>query len=255
MKYHPWLTVRYVVVDYVYHALVFITRNPIVTAKTFFGHKIQVLFPNYRSILHHGLIDSWELPIEDWLMQNLKADDVFFDIGANVGFYSLLAQALGARVYAFEPTPSTFQILQRNAPDVILVPKALMAKEGIIPFSDKGVGVGTNTAHVQGTEPSLITVDATTLDTYCREQSVQPTVLKIDVEGAERETLEGAQHTFSALHPTLIIETKNDETIDFVCSLGYRAFHFPLHVRPEPIAYTKGDTVECPNLLFIPVTS
>ena len=79
---------------------------------------MQVTFPDYRSIYHHGLIDGRELPVENFLVQFLKEGDVCIDVGANVGFYTLLTSALvgeSGRIYAFEPTPRTFHILTSNS--------------------------------------------------------------------------------------------------------------------------------------------
>ena len=66
-------------------------------------------------------IQSWiyfrgcyERPLFDFIVANVKPGDVFVDIGANVGQFSLLAASLGATVHAFEPSPDNMEALKRN---------------------------------------------------------------------------------------------------------------------------------------------
>src|SRR5215469_3075096 len=64
------------------------------------------------SILYHG---SWETELTGLLLQELRAEDVFYDIGANVGYFSCLAARRGIRkTLAFEPDPLVCSILRSN---------------------------------------------------------------------------------------------------------------------------------------------
>lgn len=250
-KKHPLHTVWYALLDRFWYGVVALTDSPLLTMRTFWGADIIMPFPDYRSVLHHGLIDSRELPVEDYLIRNLKRGDVFLDIGANVGFYTLLCDALGAKPYAFEPSPETFAILTKNAPaNAVLINEALMDTEGNIAFTDKGVASGTNTAIVNGTQDTLIEVGATTLDAYCNEYGVQPTHLKIDVEGAEASVLVGGEKTIATYRPVLIVETENAQVIERICSLGYTAYRFG--ARGEIIPFEES-AIRSPNLLFLPL--
>src|SRR6185312_6991725 len=91
---HPFLTVWYALADRFWSIVVRLNGNPLISMTTFWNQKLQAPFPDYRSLLHHGLLDARELPVEDFLIQNLTERDIFFDVGANIGFYTALAQSL-----------------------------------------------------------------------------------------------------------------------------------------------------------------
>jgi FkbM family methyltransferase len=249
---YPFSTIRYALGDKYYYFLTGIRKNPLILVKTFWGSKMRVGFPDYRSILHHGLIDARELAAEDYLVRHLSEKDIFFDIGANVGFYSLLAQALGAKVHAFEPTPKTFEILKENTDGITLVPKAIMDKRGTIQIADFGLASGINTAMLTGDEKNLISVEAMTLDEYCEQQSTYPTYIKIDTEGAEHLVIAGGKKTLMDQHPILIVETFQDKVMEELTSMGYQAYQFPANGVGEPAFYNTGEKIHNPNLLFLP---
>ena len=84
-----------------------------------------------------------------------------------------------------------------------------MNKVGLIKFKNFGVGAGLNTA-VFTDESNTITVETTTLDTYCTETNKKPTFLKIDAENTELYVLEGATHVLRTYHPIVVIEGNED---------------------------------------------
>ena len=255
IKKHPFLTLRYAFLDRIWRLVVQVKGTDLLTMRTFWGRKIVMKYPDYRCVLHHGLIDSRELPVEDYLAQNIKPGDVFMDIGANVGFYSAFASALGAKVYAFEPTPETFDILKANVPEATLARKALMAADGQIRFADRGRAHGYNSAVIESGDTHIITVDAATLDGYCRSNGVHPAILKIDVEGAEDMVIRGGEATLMKDRPVLLVETEykkieNAEVIRHICSLGYEAFTFGRLGEIIPFAESADHSA---NTLFMPI--
>lgn len=145
----------------------------------------------------------------------LRQEDVFVDVGANVGIYSILAAAVaGAELYAFEPNPTTFQHLIDNlalnqAIDRShLFNKCVGAQEGHVSFEN--VSQLPSTSHVvtgtaANSDNSYIQIPQTTLDLSLKSN---PTCIKIDVEGYELEVIRGAASTLS--NPSLnavIMET------------------------------------------------
>lgn len=116
----------------------------------------------------------------------LKPEDVFFDIGANVGSYTMLALGVcGAKTLSFEPLPETFSILQKNV--------ALNRLESLVRLEIKGIGSQPSmlkfsanedtTNHViaaDETGASYIEVPVTDLNIYYPNN--QPTLIKTDVE-------------------------------------------------------------------------
>jgi FkbM family methyltransferase len=112
---------------------------------------------------------------------------VFFDVGAFVGPYTLLASRIvgpQGRVIAFEPDPRARAVLQDNldangVANVTVAPVALGDHEGTVSFFGSGDSVG----HVgKGGE---VEVDMTTLDAFCEHEGVEPDVMKMDIEGGE----------------------------------------------------------------------
>lgn len=260
---HPVLTIRYALIDRFWKILIALgLHGSFLEARTFWGDRIQVTFPDYRSIYHHGLIDGRELPVENFLVQFLKEGDVCLDVGANVGFYTLLTSSLvgeGGKVYAFEPTPRTFDILRKNSTgkkNVTHINAALMEAEGKRDLADYGAeksGLNTilPTSSPDGISPVMFSVEATTLDSYCLSHDIRPTFIKIDTEGAEEMVLKGGLKTLAAHHPVLIIEVQREtpqNVITVLSALGYQAYQF---VGNTPVPYTSEETLLCPNMLFL----
>ncbi|OGG41020.1 hypothetical protein A2118_02125 [Candidatus Kaiserbacteria bacterium GWA2_50_9] len=263
LRRYPLLTLRYALIDrYWKIAIALGFHDSFLTARTFWGEYMQVTFPDYRCIYHHGLIDGRELPVEDFLVQFIKEGDVCVDVGANVGFYTLLFSALvgeRGRVYAFEPTPRTFGILRKNSSDkqnVTLVNVALMEMEGERNLADYGAEKsGLNTvlpkSSNNGIRPSLLSVEVMTLDSYCFVHNIRPTFIKIDVEGAEEMVLMGGRKTLAEHHPVLIVEVQREASqpvVALLSDLGYQAYQF---VDNTPVPFVAGDTLGCPNMLFM----
>jgi FkbM family methyltransferase len=160
---------------------------------------------------------------------------VFFDIGANWGFYSLFAAsapAFGGSVHAFEPVPATFKDLadvvrQAGLQHVIDCHELALADEdgaGAVRLAD---GVTSGTASVarqpQG-KMRLAALDSLGLP--------QPDVLKVDVEGFEAEVFLGAARTLRAAQPMIVFESwlhpgRPSQTLRpfrLLAALGYRFF-------------------------------
>lgn len=131
----------------------------------------------------------------------LKPGMVFWDVGAHIGEYSLLAASQvgdSGRVHAFEPQPGIFELLARNTSDlrnVTLHRHAVADKIGIASLSIEPepsrsfLDPGNSTPTVLRT----VSVDTTSLDEFRRSCACTPHVIKIDVEGAERLVLAGAK--------------------------------------------------------------
>jgi len=145
-----------------------------------------------------------------YVLHVLDDSDLFVDVGANVGSYTLLAcAARGARGYAFEPVPSTYRRLIDNLRinDLMDRVTALNAgashQEGELTFT-----TGENcTNHVLGAgeqASAAVTVRTLPLDSVLKDES--PSLIKIDVEGFETRVLEGARQTLDrqSLHTVLM---------------------------------------------------
>jgi len=154
---------------------------------------------------------------QDLLRQIIAEGTVFYDVGAHIGFFSLPAARIGARVIAFEPDPENADRLRshvvRNCLDhkIEVVETALWSdttpsitfRTGI-PRSQGGVAGGKHQPVLA--KGSLIQVSATRLDDFISGGIPAPQIIKVDVEGAAPEVLIGALETIRTSWPTLIIE-------------------------------------------------
>ena len=140
--------------------------------------------------IYTGLLEFSDMM---FLLHALTADDLFADIGANSGAYTILASGVRrAKTYAFEPVPSTYERLLRNIAlneiDALVKPMlcALGARPGRLLFWSN---LDTMNRVADENTPSAITVDVTTLDDVFFQDP--PTLMKIDVEGYEEAVLRG----------------------------------------------------------------
>ena len=197
--------------------------NGVFKVKTFFGEPIYIPYPEDRSILYHGMLDGSEVPVTEYLWNTLSKKDIFFDIGANIGFYSLLGAHLAKEVHAFEPFPATFKGLMRNKRENITVNNiALLDKNGKSYMQEGGNPGRNRIAYTGKTE-----VAVSTLDSYCEEKNVWPTVMKIDVEGSELRVLTGASQALAKARAIVIEVIEQRENIAQVLeTFGYRESPF-----------------------------
>lgn len=184
------------------------------------GHRILM----YRGIRAHSV--AKEPHTVAWLEQNIGPADVFFDIGANVGAYALVAGVLGGegvRVYAFEPSVQNFPALLINvsanalANRVYPVNAALAGTCRKDAFHYHSLAVGAALHNLgrprdyRGRDfaPAFSqTVITLTVDELVSRYGFEPpTVVKIDVDGEECEVIEGARRTLAARPPrTIMVE-------------------------------------------------
>jgi FkbM family methyltransferase len=136
------------------------------------------------------------------LLHYLTPDDVFFDVGANIGSYTILASAhCGATSYAFEPVPQTFNWITANVAInsvdhlVIASNKGLGSKEGILYFTSDIDTINHVVSETSCVDKSkLLAIPVTSIDQVV-ERSQVPVMIKIDVEGFETAVLDGMEKT------------------------------------------------------------
>jgi FkbM family methyltransferase len=185
----------------------------------------------------------------DWIRENVKADDIFYDIGANIGVYSILAASRtgkGGRVYAFEPHGANFARLIDNIAlnnfQQIVFPNnfALNDQEGLFSFNYKSGDVGTSDSQLSavsdaaGDEKGVQISElkyATTVDRLIASGDIKaPQHIKIDVDGNEFLILAGMRQLLSgARHPASVQVEMNDphkqQILEFMKDYHYRIAH------------------------------
>lgn len=194
-------------------------------------------------------------------LRTVRAGDVVFDVGANLGLYTqALAEIVGPRgaVHAFEPVPPTFQALsarfadRRRWANVRLHNLAVSDQPGIVEMTLPGADSGQaslrphrEAAWAEARTLAKYAAEATTLDRFVAERGVQPDFIKIDIEGAELLALRGADRVVSERPPVLFIEVWERWIADFGYSSDALADYFERH------GYDRFVTV-CDRLEFIP---
>lgn len=162
-------------------------------------------------------------------VREVKPGDCVFDVGAHVGWYTLLSSKLVAdsgKVFAFEANPRNYWYLERHiqsnglSQNVEAIHLGLSDKKGIMYFQS---GTGTGTGHLA--ESGEVCVETSSIDLICEEKGCAPTHIKIDVEGGEVEVLRGAARTIQHYKPVIFLSTHGAdikaECIRYLTDLGY----------------------------------
>ena len=154
----------------------------------------------------------WE-PIETALFRSeIHPGDVVVDVGANVGYFTLIAaQLVGdtGKVWAFEPDPDAFELLRRNVElngykNVTLVPKAIGSKPGTLQLFRHATNRGDHRIYDPGDGREAVKVEVTTLDHYFADAS-RVDLIKMDIQGAECAAVAGAAKTLGGGDDTALI--------------------------------------------------
>jgi FkbM family methyltransferase len=157
---------------------------------------------------------------------------VVYDVGAHVGFYSLLASSRvgpSGKVYAFEPLDRNLRYLRlhvtlNNLQNCVILEEAVCNRVGTLPFSAAAWESSMGRLSPDGEK----LVPSTTLDSciYGEKGFSPPDIVKIDVEGAELEVLEGATRALTEFHPTIFLEVHGTQLhadcLAFLQAKGYQ---------------------------------
>jgi FkbM family methyltransferase len=158
--------------------------------------------PGATSNIYTGLHEFEDM---SFVLHLLRQDDLFVDVGANIGSYTVLAGAvIGARCVSIEPVPEAFKLLMQNIivndmKDIVTaINKGVGNREGVLRFSS---GLDCMNHVISENETGVaIDVKVAPLDNIL--EGIKPTVIKIDVEGFETNVIQGASYVLS--QPSLV---------------------------------------------------
>lgn len=177
-----------------------------------------------------------EPQVQQALMDHLRPGMTFYDLGANIGFFSLMAARLvgpQGHVVSFEADPEIAGRLRENLARNLFAhaqveQKAVWSEPAAVSFArvdpntSPDRGLGHVSAH--GSAPGTITVQAVSLDQYA-DSHPPPDFLKCDVEGAEVAVFHGATRLLSEKRPILLVEMHSPENqrvlLQKFAGLGY----------------------------------
>lgn len=168
-------------------------------------------------VLAHG---HYEPLLARLFVQHLQPDRDVIDVGANIGFFSVLAgRKLGkGRVLAAEPTGAAFARLTHNVAanqvaDKVILFNGLVAEAeavhdiNIVPGREEYASRG-DVVHAAVADQETVTerIAARTLDSLVTEHGLSPALIKVDVEGAEFSVFQGAEATLRQYRPVVLSE-------------------------------------------------
>jgi FkbM family methyltransferase len=190
-------------------------------------------------------LGSYEAEVQTLLVSLVRPGMVVYDLGANVGFFTLLASRLvGATgtVYAFEPLPANLEILRRHlalnrCANVTVLPAAVSDRDGRARFEGSG-----STARL-GEGGDAIEVETARIDTLLARGDLTPAdLVKLDIEGAELAALEGMDGLLRTVRPRLLIEFHGRHIdgvdIDTACRTLLRDLGYELTRRGREVLAT-----------------
>jgi FkbM family methyltransferase len=164
-----------------------------------------------------------ERPVVEDFLTNIDPEDIFYDIGANVGTYSCFAAAkLGpGRTISFEPEPKNAEHLRKNLEmnglEAEIVQIALSDTDGTANLALTGDEAGEGEhAIATGDNDHTLKVQTARGDSIIKKRGLsKPTVVKIDVEGAELSVLRGLQDTLHESCRLVYVEVHPEKIEDF----------------------------------------
>jgi FkbM family methyltransferase len=180
---------------------------------------------NSEGVSYHLRGNSGEPDVERYIQSTLKPDSIFFDLGANYGVYTILAADIctNGQVHSFEPQEALFNCIKDSlalnaATNVTLNQMVVANSLGELTFyetKDEDLAGYSSLYSHDWIDGKTITVQATTLDYYIQEHSIQHIdLIKIDVEGAEHDVIQGAEQALeSKVIKSLIIEITPPERV------------------------------------------
>ncbi len=201
-----------------------IRKSSRVEATTFWGEKMEVALPSSSDIfLTGGKTHSSEIRLAQWLMANISRYTQFIDIGAHIGFFSLLAAHFSGNkitVQSFEPSRASFALLSGNTrahKNIRATQAAVGGEDGEAIFHEFGHAYAEYSSLVldnydkklQETlqkEKQDYTVPVYTLDGILPAPISGKTLIKIDTEGNELAVLQGAKALLQSDDCDFVIE-------------------------------------------------
>jgi FkbM family methyltransferase len=213
----------------------------------------------------------WEPHVLNWLTRTLHPSHVFVDVGANIGYFTVLCAPLVARLVAFEPASISYEYCKANVAlngltNVDLRPFGLWHEDSTLTIRRDASSLMT-AAVAAGNGGTVETIRAVSLDGLIRRGLEMPRldVIKMDIEGAELCALRGMTDTLARCRPAIVMELNRpalaacgatvDEVWDLLAGLSYdvRAFEGWDARDPVPVGTLEDLKARCPEDTLIDI--
>jgi FkbM family methyltransferase len=271
---------KYITAMFHRHLLYRFTRKEkIVMSKLFFNSNFKLALPSSTDIyLTGGKSHHSEIKLAHFLIDNLKTEDSFLDIGAHIGYFTLLASTLVGQkgtVVSAEPTINSFKLLQFNTStqtNITCLQKAISSiEEEIIFYEFPNLYSEYNSSNMtqfenenwyKKTPPKKVIVEATTIDAITLQNNFNPTIIKIDVEGAEHNVLLGGMGFIKKYLPIIVMEylepnrsnSNHLKALNLLINAGYASYVITKDGKLEEVndvdQYFTINKIESDNIVF-----
>lgn len=147
---------------------------------------------------------------ETYLIKNLSfKTGVAVDVGANIGYYSLILSKIVKKVISFEPGPQNLNVLRKNIAsnkikNIEVVGKAVSDKKDNLKLGLSADNFGDHQVAVFDKSRSVVDIESISLDSYLSSEKVS--ILKIDTQGWEPNVISGAKRIIKRDKPTVFME-------------------------------------------------
>lgn len=186
----------------------------------------------------------------------LKNGDVFINVGAHIGYFSLLAASrVGneGHVFAFEPAPANFHLLLKNitlnkCENITAIRRAVLEKEKKVNLYFSDTNTGDHRVYKPSEKRKFIEIDAINLDNFFDKRNKRIDFIKIDVQGSEMSVLKGMKKILKKKTLKMFIEfwphgiTANGDDprklLDLIVENGFKIISPVMKIRDLLNTYT-----------------
>jgi FkbM family methyltransferase len=226
----------------------FMIKKSVPDAVDVMGHKMYL---DSKDSLHLSFNDTHEKLETEIFKKEIKRGDIVLDIGANIGYYTLIAARIvgdKGKVFAFEPDPENFSLLKKNIAingykNVTPVQKAVSDKFRKIKLFLSEDNKAGHRIYDDMTGKKFISVGAVVIDDFLKGNKVD--FVKMDVEGAEGKALAGMSKIIkenkklkilTEFFPSLLAElgTNPEKYLESLVGHGFRIYD--INGRKQPVA-------------------
>lgn len=267
---------RYSIVQRLYLKYLIPKKNKIITTKICFGISMKLNITEYiQSFLY--LFRSYELLTEKFFKRIVNKNDYILDIGANVGYLSMIFATLTGNkgiVVSFEPEPNNFQTLTENKKlngfsQIITEQLGVSDSNGTFKLflsNDANNGKHSLIFDDNRVTSKYMEINTIIIDEYLKNNNINRIdIVKIDVEGFEKKVLNGMRNTLQEHKPVLFIElidliqqSTNESSISIINMLndefgyihykllknGFLEQYFGSHVWSENVVFIHKSKIE-----------
>jgi FkbM family methyltransferase len=202
------------------------------------------------SSVHRCWLGLYEYDKLRHVSSEIRANTIFYDVGANVGLYSLLASRLvgAGHVFAFEPVPRNIFYLKRHLAlnhitNTQVFELAVADRDDTLRFQIEDTGLMGHLSTEGG-----FWVSAATLDSLVDDGKIQPpNYIKMDIEGSELLALRGASECIQRHRPVIFLATHGREVHDACCRL-LESWRYECRFLGRSMSEDRGEVVARPRL-------